>query len=223
MKNDLKSKKVRWKNDLIFVPMNMEFDKSLRPREKNDDYIFLKDVFVNWNINEASTAFITEDMKSEDSIDSLIFLFYDRNVHGSYGFYKIYSKTYKDYIALISFTKRSKYSSFDIIEFVPFVKPEYVTENLEFWVKKMAFQMFEKRDAIIISSALKENKSSIKTLKKIGMKLRDSFTKTYSKKSKNIEIFVKFPYNIEVPNTFLNFRSLLSCNNLFYVCNAYNL
>jgi GNAT superfamily N-acetyltransferase len=132
-----------------------------------------------------------------------------------YGLVKaLYEKT-GECIAVGGLIRRKEYAENKfIVEGVIFLKPEYIGSGIGFWLEKIYFEKAENLGAIFVVSIWEKNTASIKLVEKNNMVYKGSFFKTYNKNVVKVNMYIKFPSNIIIPDEFLNIEQFFTCSKI---------
>lgn len=205
------------KTNLIFEPLNIEFDKNFNPKEKNEDYLLLREIFTDPETMKTSTFFACGIPLNDTDLHLAMIsgIEVETEYQEDYGLKKVFNKKTGKYMGVAGFIRRKEYAkdSF-IVEGLIFLKSEYIGSGMGFWIEKIFFEKLDELNAILIASAWEENRTAIRLMKKNGMNYKGSFIKIYNNNAIKVGMFMKFPSNIIALNNLLNIEEFFTCNKI---------
>jgi predicted PhzF superfamily epimerase YddE/YHI9 len=190
------------KEELIFISLDIKFDKNLNPISKTEDYYFLKNILMDIDVMKTSTAFAGGIPKTEKELHLLMssLLETNKNYKEYYGLQKIFSGELDKFIGVggLIRTKKRIYNYKNIVvEGARFLKSEYIGKGFGLILDGILAKRIEALDVILVGSVWESHVSSNHLLIKYGMQFVKKFTKTYENKVININTYIKFPSSLK--------------------------
>ena len=198
----------------IFEPLNIEFDENFNPKEKNADYLLLREIFTDPEVMKTATAFACTVPENDRDLHIFInsFLEKDPEFQLEYGLKKIFSTELEEYIGAIGLIRCNKkidgYENI-VAEGARFLKSQYIGKGIGLILDGITEEKLERLNIIAVCTTWEGHTSSNHLLQKYGMKFAGQTIKIYKKLAVNINLYIKFPKSIKNYNHNIDVASFL--------------
>ena len=152
------------KTSLIFEPLNIDFDENFNPKEINEDYLLLKEIFTDPETMKTSTFFAcgTPETELDLHLAMAASTEAEKDFRKDYGLQKVWHVGLRQYIGVSGLIRRKEYATDKfIVEGLIFLKSEYLATGYGYWVMKYVFNKLEVLGGIMVASAWEQNFPSI--------------------------------------------------------------